>query len=363
MERGSWRLYPNDFTVLVGRPGLGKGSAINPLHNILRRANTANILSDKLTIEWILEQLSKGFPHSGVGPGGGVTFGQDTSCVFFAPELAVFLRYPETELPDLADLWDARQGVQMYGTRGKGLFKIDSPTPSMLGGCAPEWLVHAVPSNAIGGGFTRRVNFVYDSGANHKRMPWPDKADFEANTEPLVQDLRQISKTAGEYRFDNLAKPIFEQVYCDSDPNQHHDEATANYIVSRWAHVAKIGMALAASRREDRVLLKADLEEVLDEIHGVTEGLKIVFRSVGESDLTTVADKVIQYLEKVPGATYKQILNILWKDVTRDDLQVVLCTLRDGDVIEERSIGGNLCYAVLPVSTPKPKVRVAIPIN
>jgi energy-coupling factor transporter ATP-binding protein EcfA2 len=349
VDRGSWRLYPNDYTVLVGRPGLGKGAAINPVVGIMKRANTTNILSDKLTIEYILERLSKGFPSTGIGPNGGFTFGVDTSCIFIAPELAVFLRYPDSELPDLADLWDANAGKKQYGTRGKGLYEIEDPTPSMLAGCAPEWLVRSVPPNAIGGGFTRRVNFIYDSGETHVRKPWPNTVmDFEKLTEPLVEDLKYIGQIHGEYKFDNLAKPIFEKLYDESDPNLHGDEATSNYVISRWAHVTKTVMAVAASKRDDLVICKTDLQEAIDAVEEVTEGLKIVFRSVGEGDLTVVADKVLQFLEKAPGATYKQILGHVWKDVVRDDLQVILMTLRDGGIIDEHSIGGNLVYQVMP---------------
>ena len=333
---------------MVGRPGLGKGSAINPIVGILKRANTANILSDKLTIEFILEKLSQGFPHTGVGPTGGMTFGMDCSCLFVAPELSVFLRYPDSEIPDLTDLWDALSGKRMYGTRGKGMREVDSATPSMLGGCAPEWLVRAVPPNAIGGGFTRRVNFVYYDGEGQKKIPWPDNTDFDTLTEPLVQDLRAISKLHGEYKFDNNTKRIFEALYHDSNPNNHNDEATANYVISRWAHVCKVSMAIAASRRNDLVLLKLDMEEAIEAVESVTEGLRIVFRSIGEGDLTVVADKIIQYLEMAPGATFKQILGRVWKDINRDDLNVVLMTLRDGGIIDESSIGGTLIYKVVP---------------
>ena len=304
-----------------------------------------------MTIEYILETLSKGFPNTGTGPNGGITFGMDCSCIFVAPELSVFLRYPQDELPSLADLWNANKDKKQYGTRGKGLREIEGACPTLLGGCAPGWLVKAIPADAVGGGFTRRVNFVYYDGEGHVRKPWPSNIDFATLTEPLVQDLRAISKLHGEYKFDNQTRTIFETLYNDSNPNNHPDEATSNYVISRWAHVCKVAMAVAASKRNDLVLLKTDMEEAINAVECVTEGLKIVFRSVGEGDLTVVADKILQFLEKAPGATYKQILNYVWKDVTRDDLQVVLMTLRDGGVVDERSIGGTLVYQVIPQVT------------
>jgi hypothetical protein len=359
VNRGSWKLYPNDYTVLVGDPGLGKGSAINPAHDILKRANTANILSDKLTIEWILEAISKGFPSTNV-TATGVKLGFDTSCFFIAPELSIFLRYPDSELPDLADLWDSREGTQMYGTRGRGLFKIESPCPSMLAGCAPKWLVTSIPPNAIGGGFTRRVNFVFAKEKSQEK-PWPDKDDFTVITEPLVQDLRAIGQLQGEYRFDNIARPTFEHIYLQSNASGHSDEATANYSISKWAHVTKTAIALAASRRDDLVIKKEDLDEAQEAVENITDDLKVVFRSVGEGDMTSVADKVLQFLERMPGASYRQILNTVWKDVTRDELQVLLMTLRDGGIIDERVLGGNTIYTAVPSGSKRSRVKVAMP--
>jgi len=359
VDRGSWKLYPNDFTVLVGRPGLGKGAAIGPIVDIINRANSANILSDRLTIEWILDRLSQGFPSQRVSPNGGQKFGFDATCLIVAPELSVFLRYPEDELPDLADLWDATDRKKLYGTRGKGLKEIDAPGPSMLAGCAPEWLTHAIPPNAIGGGFTRRVNFVYAKD-KAKVMPWPLNQDFKKLTEPLVEDLKDIAQLSGEFTFDSDAKPLFEHLYSQGDPTQWDDEATANYTISRWAHVTKVAMALSAARGTSRVISKLDIEEAVDRVVDVTDGLRVVFRSVGESDMVTVADKVVRYLEARGSATFKQIIGVMWKDCTKAELEVILATLMDAGILVEGRVGSTSVLQLVQQTTPKKQQRVKV---
>src|SRR6266568_2702429 len=77
--RGTWKLYPNLFTYLIGAPAIGKGAAIEPGIQLIEKAKTANILSDRLTMEWVKETLATGFaqsPHTGPG---GITFNQDAS--------------------------------------------------------------------------------------------------------------------------------------------------------------------------------------------------------------------------------------------------------------------------------------------
>src|SRR5690348_5881990 len=139
INRGHYDLFPNMYTVLVGHTGIGKGGAINPAASLLRVANCANILSDKLTIQYILEKLSDhgqataqlNFQPS---PGGTISFALDSSCFISAPELEDLLTTSDA-MPSLKELWECKVGPFEYGTRGKGLVKIVKACPTLLGGC------------------------------------------------------------------------------------------------------------------------------------------------------------------------------------------------------------------------------------
>lgn len=316
---------------------------------LIRKANCANVMSDRITMEWIKDELGKGFQSFGQSPSGGITMGTDASCLLVAPELSVFLRYPEDELPDLADLWDARPEPQMYGTRGKGLVTITSPCPSMLAGCAPEWLKDAVPPSAIGGGFSRRVNFVYADKPKHQN-PWPDPSDWGVVLTPLVEDLKYIGlRLHGEYRFDNDARPAFEKVFMDQYTDLE-DEACFYYSKSRWSNAAKLAMVLAASRRDDLVIMKSDMEEADDMTLDVRDGLRKVFRGVGSADIVLAADKVLQYLENTGVASRQQIQAAMWKHCSNLELDVVLITLRDAGMIIDSAIGGKTMWKAIPAT-------------
>jgi hypothetical protein len=349
IQRGTWKLCPNIFTVLVGHPAIGKGESINPAMQLIRKANCANIMSDRITMEWIKSELAKGFQSFGQTSTGGISIGTDASCLLVAPELSVFLRYPEDELPDLADLWDARPEPQMYGTRSKGLVTITSPCPSMLAGCAPEWLKDAVPPSAIGGGFSRRVNFVF-ADKPRQTNPWPDSSDWTKVLTPLVDDLKYIgAKLHGEYKFDNLARPAFEQVFGDQyNTADLEDEATFYYGKSRWTNAAKLAMCVAASNRDDLIITKGDIEEACDSTTDIKDNLRKVFRGVGSSDIIEAGDKVVQYLENVGTASRKQIQQAVWKHCSHLELDVVLITLRDGGVIVDATVGGVTMWKAVP---------------
>jgi len=343
-DRVTYKMYPNLFTVLVGRPGLGKGAALNPALSLLKEANTSNVLSDRLTIEYVLEKLSKGFPHTSISSAGGFQIGQDTSSLIFSPELSIFITASTITLPILADLWDAREGDFHYGTRHKGEYKIASPCVSLLGGSTQEWLVDSIPSSAVGGGFTRRVNFVLGKDKG-KPIPWPSVNGSSSIRTDLVDGLRRIALLKGEFTFASDAKPIFEKYHAESSPKEYDDEATAHYRTAKWAQAVKLATCISASRSNSMVITKQDFEEATTKIEEVIKDIGYVFRAVGESDLVNAADKVLTYIERKGYASRQDILKANWRHVgTAEVLDVILSTLVQGGFVDTYTQSGVLMY-------------------
>lgn len=344
MNRGSWKLYPNLFTILVGRPGIGKGGAVNPAYALLKEANSAHVLSDRLTIEFVLETLSKGF--SATVPGAtpqGFTFGKEASAMIFAPELSIFISSSHT-LQILNDLWDSR-GDFAYGTRHKGDWKIKDPCISLLAASAPDWLVRAIPNDAVGGGFTRRVNFVL-AKTKQQSIPWPISTNGAGIVRAaLVDDLKRISQLRGEIRFSSDAARLFESVY-GSVVGDWEDEATASYITTRWAHTTKLAMVFSAARADDLTITLEDFERANALVETVVGDIKTVFRGAGTGDYVTACDKILTYLELKPGATRKEIMGFIWKYIHTAELDVCLATLEQGGKIRSIQMGPNTVYLI-----------------
>lgn len=345
IERGLYRLYPNMFVVLVGRPGLGKGGAINPAMSILREANTANVLSDRITIEYVLEKMAKGFTHVAATSNGAVQFGKDSSLLTVSPELSIFVTASQHTLPILADLWDAREGEFVYGTRHKGEYKIKDACMSILGGSAPEWLVSSIPRNAIGGGFTRRVNFVFAKD-KASLVPWPTM-NHTAMRDSLVDDLRQISTLKGEVKFTPEAKFEFEKFYKDCDPEEFDDEATVNYKTSKWVQAAKLAIARSVAEADDLLITKSHVAYATSRIDEVCKDIAVVFRAVGESDFVSSADKVLRFIEVKGFASKGDILKANWKHFTSAELDVILITFVTAGVLIERQQGNKQIFEVV----------------
>lgn len=342
VDRRTYKLYPNQYVVLVGHAGVGKGSAINPAITLLKEAGTANIISDRVTIEYVLEKLSKGFPTQVAGPGGSVAFTTDASALITAPELQVFATASQHTLPILADLWDTREQPFDYGTKTQGKFLIHKPTVSLLGGSTTEWLVDALPQTAIGGGFTRRVNFVY-AKSKKRSIPWP-AVNASKKLDDIIEDLRYMSTLSGEMTWAQDARTVFEKVYKESEATEFDDEATAAYKTTKWAHAAKLATVIAIAESDTRVISRANLEHAVSRVEEVESTIGLVFRSVGESDLVQASDRVLRFLENKGLASRNEILRANWRHLSNNDLDVVLATMMQAGMIKETNTGHKVLY-------------------
>jgi hypothetical protein len=319
-------------------------------------ASVVNILSDRFTIEYMLERMAQGWPHHQHVGQQRFKIGQDHACMIKSTEFSVFAGASISTLPILTDLWDSKEGEYLYGTRHKGEFKIKNPCVTLLGGSTQEWLIASIPSSAIGGGFTRRVNFVVANN-REKILPWPVMQNHTDIRDRLIQDLQTISNISGEYRFDFETMPLFERCYRESDPTEYDDEATTAYKTSLWAQVTKLAVCLSASRGDALVITKNDFKKAYDAVKSVAANVPKVFRAVGESELTVASDKVLRLLEAKGFATKGEILKALWRDVSTEDLDKILATLKEGSIIYEYTQGRNTMWAVIEYKN-KPKVNV-----
>lgn len=347
IDRGTYKLRPNLFTVLVGRPGLGKGAAINPVLSLLKESNTVNIMADRQTCEYILEQMSKGFPSQAVTSSSGIHFGTDSSILISAAELSVFISASQLTLPALNELWESKDGTFDYGTRTKGAWKIKDACVSLLGGSTASWLIDCLPKNSIGGGFTRRVNFVHAKDRSQV-IPWPTMNHSDLRIK-IINDLQHVSyQLSGEIKFTIKSAKSFTDFYNSIKPIEFEDEATESYRVSSWVQAIKLAMVLSVSECDDLIIHDHHMQAAIKRVLQVLEDIKIVFRSSGESDLAVASDRVLRFIETKGYASKNEILRHNWRHITSVDLDTILLTFVTGGLLRESNVGNVIKYEVIP---------------
>ena len=173
LNRGPYKIYPNQYIVLVSPPGIGKGAAIHPAIGFAKKIQPplANFMSDRITAPKIIEKLANGFTTVTVSNGIPMQ-GNEASCCLQATELATFLGSSDWMMTFLCDAWD--RGEYEYDTKNKGTFNITGMCVSLLGACVPEFIqtINRDRANAINGGFTARTIFVF-AREKSKSIVWP----------------------------------------------------------------------------------------------------------------------------------------------------------------------------------------------
>lgn len=346
ISRFPYKVYPNQYIVLVGPPGVGKGTAINPAVDLSKEAGTVNHLPDKITPEKIVEKLARGFSSVRIS-GTQVTMAtSDNTATIVQTELPILTQGSEWILPLLCELWE--KGSFTYDTKTKGTFEATGLCVSLLAGCVPNFIakLNRDATEAVTGGFASRCIFVYASKKS-KAVPWPSmNGSYQLIRDNLIEDLKHISTLSGEFKFAPDGKALWEEFYQNNvfDANDFDSDMMTGFKARMASHVIKTAMALAISEDDSLILTRLHLFNAMKLVNNIKETVDVTFRSVGESPLAVAQDRVLRYIETVGHASYKDILRFNYRHITDADLQRVLLVLSQAGFVTECSIAGRNGY-------------------
>jgi hypothetical protein len=360
VRRGTYRVYPNQYIVLVGPPGVGKGTAIHPAHAFIKEYKPllSNYLSDRITAPKIIEKLAAGFQGQSVVNGNLIATTEATA-VLMATELATFLGSSDWMTSFLCDTWDRNEFE--YDTKNKGTSHIKDMCVSLIGACTPDFIrkINGTKSatDAINGGFTARTMFVF-ANEKSKKLAWPIALEDTRGGPQLISDLRsdleEIAKVKGEFSFDNDAHHEWIRFYNTID-HKDEDSDVVRYFKSRQdVHVMKVAMCLAAATSDALIIDRWCLTTAIALVQGVLDTLDITFRGVGESSLAEATAKIQSYIERKGVTTRSELVRDNHRHATMEDLDRILNTLMQIGIVKTYSQGGRSFYEHCRPSTSRP---------
>jgi hypothetical protein len=341
IKRGTYKIYPNQYIVLVGPPGVGKGTAIHPAHSFIKdyQPSLSNYLSDRITAPKIIEKLANGFQTQFI-VNNTIGISKESTAVLMATELSTFLGSSDWMTSFLCDTWDRNEFE--YDTKNKGSSHIKDMCVSLIGACVPDFIRkingRQNAAEAINGGFTARTMFVF-ANEKSKKLAWPvsleDVKKVPGNNgktgkETIVDlrhDLEQIALVRGEYTFSQEAHFAWIAFY-NKIKAEDHDSDVVRYFKSRQdVHVLKVAMCLKAAAGDDMEIDIWSLRTAIHLVKGVLDTLDMTFRGVGESSLSEATAKIQTYIERKGLASRRELIRDNHRHATVEDIDRIINTL------------------------------------
>lgn len=339
---GPGRIFPNQYVILVGSPGVRKSSAIKMAKNVLAKSGFRSFAADKTRQEKFLEDLAMDDQLKEESDDGLALLDLDLDekvakeVFVVADEFNLFMGQNNldfmTILGSLWD-WDSEEIPFRYRLKNSKSVNIWQPTLSILGGNTPVGMLEAFPPAALGQGFMSRLLLIYSDTPN-KKIAFPTEPDAEL-ARLLEAKLREIRQSIrGPMQMTAQAKSALELIYKTWPPLE--DSRFLSYSTRRFTHLLKLCMLVAAANLSMEItkdhVVEANTVLAYAELH-----MPKALGEIGKSRTSEAANKIMQVLYAAHGPVS---MLTLWKTVASDldkqsDLSQVLANLKAAQKIQE----------------------------
>ena len=333
MHRGYYTLYPNLYVVLVAgsakcRKSVSSGIGIGLLKEL---KNKPMVFSQKITNEALIKALLE----SKV----------DNKCcgIIYASELSVFMGSDAIQsglIPTLTDLYDNHDRWS-YHTRGRGEEILENVSLCMLGASTLDWLRTAIPADAVGGGFTSRVIFVYQDRPR-KAILFPKRAvGFQMLHKDLVADLDHMRDQRGAMELTPEAMDLADKWYQD-DLHKVRDSRLEGYFGRKHDTMFKLAMLMSMATSDERWITPVHVRAALTLLGENEESLAHIMSMVTSTEVGETSDKLLTIVRKAGSIKHTDLLRQCWRFGNAQELsQHVQTLIEAGELIQQLDADGR----------------------
>ncbi|NNK80033.1 MAG: DUF3987 domain-containing protein [Flavobacteriales bacterium] len=327
------------YIILVGKSGgARKGTAMGIGRDIMKDVQGISMVAESITRERLIQKLEESNRPFSIDGSSQMKVQSAMTC--FSPELSVFLGQQDIKfLADLTDFYDSADDWK-YETKNRGDQHIHGICFNFLGATAPDWLQSMLPKEAIGGGFTSRVVFIFEE-AKAQSVPSEPYHDWHIQRrEALINDLNIISNLVGEYTFSDEARRAYEQWYVAEDKKYVRgdypvdDPRFVGYCERRATHVRKLTVIMSASTRNSLIVELDDFTRALELLKSAEVKMAKSFGGLGRSTYSEAVEMILDYLIVTKKCTRKALMRQFYRDIDPATLTVVEEVLTQMDVVK-----------------------------
>jgi len=322
--------YPNLYIVLVGPSATGKGTAMSPGLDLLEDLKHIRIAAQSTSLQALIRRLKEtNFNDPDLETG---EMQMHSSMTIFSKEFTVFLGYHNRELMSALCDWYDCDRHWTYETIARKKEEIVGVWVNLIGGTTPDLIQSSMPLDAIGGGLTSRIIYIYEEKKS-KLVPLPMQSQKERELyTTLLHDLEKICMFSGCFKYTtDLMDAWTEWVnYNEANPPALGKKFDG-YLGRRRTHVMKLSMIMSASRNSDdpMVITRDDFERALRTLEAAETKMPLTFKGVGHSDKAGLLRDVLAYLltlktDEIPFHMYAEYFQ---DDMDKFEMDRMLSTL------------------------------------
>lgn len=358
IQHGSFRIFPNIYTLLIGEAAARKSTAIKINKRLLSNSGYDTFAADKTTKEKFLLDLEGAsddeisLAAAGAGSNsqrpkydsvmatnlwGSDSGLQEPKEVFIeADEFSEFAGSGNLEFyTTLGNLWDWDDEKHPFTQRVKNSKSVSiyQPTVSILGGITPELFARTFPPEAIGSGFLSRMILIHGEKSARK-YPFPPTPKPE-HTEAIISCMRQIR--ANHYGIATVtpeALTVLGEIY--NNWPAIPDVRFKAYSNRRFTQLLKLCLIISASQDTKQITV----DNVIRANTYLSAAESLMPRALGEfgkSKNSDVANKIMDVLK----TTHKPLnATELWKHVHKDLEKITMLA----DIMQSLKVADRVQY-------------------
>lgn len=347
LQFGHITIYPNMFIVLVAPPGrCRKGTAMDPAVDLMEDVGI-RLSAEATTREALIRFLQDSATTTTNLKESKIS--QHTSVTIASKELTVFLGYNELNLLTALTDWYDCKNHWTYDTKNKGTNFISNLWVNLIGATTPESLQSSLPKDAIGGGFTSRVIFIYEEERS-KRIPLTIMPAVDQNLrEALLNDLERILTISGKFCYSADFSDEFTTWYSrTSTKTDFRDPRLGGYHERKAVHILKLCMIMSASRGDELVITGKDFFRSLTVLEGAEKNMGKAFGGIGANQWAGVLHDVLAFFVRNKEVSRTTLQAYFVNDANADTLDLIMRTIIGMGRAELINKDGKTYYRYIP---------------
>jgi hypothetical protein len=349
IDMGTYIIYPNLYVVLVASSGrCRKSTAIGIPERLAEQMEPMkpNIISQSITMQAIFDGLK-------VVDTTDVQQFMKEKCVGYviADELSTFLNKTSYQMgiaPLLIQLYDCKRNVRNQ-TKARGTEELTDTCMGILGGTTIDWIRDAIPPNAVGGGLTSRICFVYSADPGNPVSITRRTEKLRKTEEEVLKMLQYFTTIQGEAIMSPAAEAFMEKEYIKfyKGTTWFHNRYLSGYASRRQAHMQKLALLYSvASQKENPLIIdECDMISGLRTLEMTEKQLPTLMNIITSSDYGALMEEVSSVIASQGEVDKMFIMNKMVHKMDQAMLGSTLSTLISAGRLKVRNLNGTVVYS------------------